>query len=72
MEWQDISTAPKDGTHILLYGTYQWEHYDDNQKRGIVVGWYYSSENEWVLENANPYADYIQPTHWMQLPVKPI
>jgi hypothetical protein len=51
-EWQDISTAPKDGFHILL-----WR--DDIQ----FVG--YHAEAGWCMQGCkliNP-----EPTHWMPL-----
>lgn len=83
--WRDISSAPKDGTHILLSGTYQWDDYIDRQETGIVVGfwekdpWFLEgiddeadrNDTGWVLANANPYTDQMQPTHWMPLPTPP-
>ncbi len=75
MEWQPIETAPKDGTHILAHGTYQWEDYVHNQKSGSVVVAWYDAEGWgvscWVLVNSNPYQDRCQPTHWMPLPPPP-
>lgn len=67
--WRPMALAPLDGTEVLLYGPYQWENYTDNQKFGIVVGMYW--EGNWVLVNANPYVDFIEPTHWKPLPKKP-
>lgn len=83
MTWQPIETAPKDGSPILLYGTYQWEDYKNYQEGGIFVGYLYSSksseyyeeqddvEEYWRLVNANPYIDKAQPSHWMPLPEVP-
>lgn len=75
MQWMPIETAPKDGTHILAHGTYQWEDYATHQKSGIVVvAWYDADgwgDSCWVLVNANPYRDKCQPTHWMPLPPPP-
>lgn len=62
-EWQDISTAPKDGASILAfargdldyYGVAQWA--EANPDLGSVEGWFW------------PFA--IRPTHWMRLPEPP-
>ena len=76
-KWQPIETAPKDGTRILLYGSYQWEDYEDRKESGIIVGyfrlcdWNDDDNGSWVAVNANPYTDYVQPTHWMPLPNHP-
>ena len=80
--WRPIATAPKDGSHILACGTYQWEDYEERQQTGVVVVFWEVDLNEyiddwkrrsggWVLVNANPYTDRCQPTHWMPLPEGP-
>ncbi len=66
MEWQPISTAPKDGTQVLafargdhmpeFYGVAQWAEANPDFPR-TVAGWFW------------PYA--IRPTHWMPLPPAP-
>lgn len=63
-EWQDISTAPKDGTRIItesrgLVGTSRWsERFADAYGDGDTSpGWY--SE---TLDRRH------EPTHWMPLP----
>ena len=71
-EWQDISTAPKDGTPIigLRIGKYlDGSLYPDGEvmmwERGPVSGWAYMGflvrmiDDEWL------------PTHWMPLPPPP-
>lgn len=76
-EWQPIETAPKDGTRVLVYGTYQWEDYLDRQQTGAVTAYYIAADfwdDEdigWVLISTNPYRDRAQPTHWMPLPEPP-
>lgn len=67
-EWQDIATAPKDGTELLLYGVC-W----DRKLRGkyspdINVGWF-STNGEWLTRSL---VEGITPTHWMPLPSPPI
>ena len=62
MEWQQIETAPKDGTEILLacalplvdIGLCYWRN--DN----VMVGW------TWGLGK-----EFRNPTHWMPLPDPP-
>jgi len=71
-EWRDISTAPRDGTTVLLFsnknglgwnitGYGRWEGGDD-----IVSGWvsFGMIEPGGNLGLANP-------THWMPLPAAP-
>lgn len=57
MDWQDISTAPKDGTEILTYRRARLQ--------AVAVwcgdGWYVSDG-----------AKIKDPTHWMPLPSPPV
>ena len=63
--WQDISTAPRDGSHILGHGdgpaimacTYvmRWDEGDWREAFG-------SSDYTW---------NRLQPTHWKSLPAPP-
>ncbi len=64
MNWEPIETAPKDGTHILLY------------IEGIVIegfynngGWQGGSLSEHGCGCCGSPND--DPTHWMPLPDKP-
>jgi hypothetical protein len=79
-EWQDISTAPKDGTPILVFGTrFGWAA---NPSRVCAfykanAWWIYGgssgepskqrSERNVVIQTL----DTIDPTHWMPLPNPP-
>jgi hypothetical protein len=60
-DWQPIETAPKDGTHILIYDAYgecsvvYWFTYDN----GNDCGWTYDG------------GDRFDPSHWMPLPDPP-
>lgn len=62
-EWQPIETAPKDGTGILA-----WDSYDDH----TVVFWS-EKARAWVLNVPGSYcADRTHTfTHWMPLPSSP-
>jgi len=59
-EWQDISTAPKDGTRVVL--AY-------NPAARIGRGWDGSVEGYWRLDRT--WFPLLNPTHWMPLPRKP-
>jgi hypothetical protein len=64
MIWQPISTAPKDGTRILVYGPAKnGDHYMD------VCGWPANWSGKWPVA----YMDYAtgEPTHWTPLPEPP-
>ena len=63
-DWQPIETAPKDGTHVLMYRDLciaeAWWQLD-------VFGKYY----EWGGHGWS-YPEWDQPTHWMPKPAPPI
>lgn len=55
MEWRDISTAPKDGTWLLLWVP--------------SGGWYPGSFNKYSGRwDDGDYFDDLRPTHWMPIP----
>jgi hypothetical protein len=63
--WQDISTAPKDGSELLVFDgqsiqVAKWFVVDDPQSQGSGF-W----ENSW--DGAG-----MSPTHWMPLPPPPV
>lgn len=60
-QWQPISTAPKDGTYILLLeGTTTF--------RGHWGKFYGESQSKWIDDG---YVNAHKPTHWMYLPPLP-
>ena len=60
MEWQPIETAPRDGTHILVF----------NAPFGEV--WQVSRRaDQWVCVDDEVLGDDNQVTHWMPLPEPP-
>ncbi len=73
-EWQDISTAPRDGTHVDLYFP---------GKIGRKTDWWFSrdpiwgGDGEWISEYRECGQDLTaiypntKPTHWMPLPTPP-
>ena len=61
MGWQPISTAPKDGTHILIFDEFgecsvAWWQVDSD---GSIFGW------------TTDGGDRVTATHWMPLPEPP-
>ena len=72
MTWQPMATAPKDGTHILVWFPQSgvWEVFMHRFDQDDTEGWWCVSDNKnepmplrgWV----------IQPTHWMPLPAPPV
>lgn len=69
-EWRDISSAPKDGTDIML-----WCHF--SLKPSIAICRYHESGRAgahgrfvWLDQGGSTIAERI-PTHWMPLPEPP-
>jgi hypothetical protein len=66
-DWQPISTAPKDGSHILVSLV-------RNGVRIVGKGHYaalgYGCRKEWFVDAVNSSSD-ESPTHWMALPEPP-
>jgi hypothetical protein len=64
--WQDISTAPKDGTFILIYPSSCWV---EDVEHDYEVSYWDEDFGRWHF-SALP-DDYTGPTHWMPLPPAP-
>ena len=60
MDWKPIESAPKDGTHLLLY-------YRFASERRISEGRWSQHGNCWVTFD-DPM---VRATHWMPLPPPP-
>lgn len=76
--WQPIETAPKDGTHVMLF----WPNIpagikslkSTSKATGISVGWYEASEHGVGFMSEGDFAVPINQhdcTHWMPLPEPP-
>lgn len=63
MNWQDISTAPKDKTLILVY----WGPFNPDVAYELV----YWDTDCWMDHHAEFGGFYNSPTHWMPLPEPP-
>ena len=76
--WEDISTAPKDGTDVLLWSDiFAGEISGPVPCVGPLIGRYsngvsdYAGEGWWDVEGGDAYASWCLPTHWMPLPPPP-
>lgn len=58
--WQNMETAPMDGTRVLLYRKEYVE--------SMTVGFWHNSYEQWGTAIG---ALYFNPTHWMPLPDSP-
>lgn len=69
-EWQSIETAPKDGTHILIYGVADQSPWEPLV---YVVKWdlWPDGVNGQWLEAAGDGFYTFEATHWMPLPTPP-
>jgi hypothetical protein len=68
--WQDIATAPKDGTDILLYG-HGVLRSGGVYAKGRHVGWsQLARDGSTYWATRDPAVD-CEPTHWMRLPTPP-
>ena len=61
-QWQDISTAPKDWSDMLLHVPDL-----DSDARTVCEGYFDTDAERWV----SPLFGTIQPTHWQPLPPAP-
>jgi hypothetical protein len=75
MDWQPISTAPKDETWIIVTGGQPdpgtW--YGSENVPAMVVAMWEVEGGYWTFDNwdGDWRSDYLDPTHWMQLPKPP-
>ncbi len=76
-QWQDIASAPKDGTHVMVaFGPYnQWTTF--MQRPPTVAHWFGPPDlpglrvGGWYLSVCPLDHDRIHPTHWRPLPAPP-
>ena len=75
--WQDISTAPKDGSTVLLYGQWAGEINGVNTTASIDLGRWSNGTSDfpgtdwWQLITGDAYACWMIASHWMPLPELP-
>ena len=62
-DWHKISTAPKDGRHLLITWESTWDSSPHIEVCAFENGsWYYVYDGDVITS---------EPTHWMPLPHKP-
>jgi hypothetical protein len=75
-QWRDISSAPKDGSDVLLFFPLHGLNHDHNPQV-IICYWRenetYPNVSGWVYQGraSRSYSDVYQPTHWQPLPCAP-
>jgi len=71
-QWLPIETAPKDGTHILLWCPTRFQK--DTKAMPFTGRWLTGrglSGGPWIIVNADMAIQRVAPTHWMPLPPAP-
>jgi len=66
--WRDISTAPKDGTEVLLL----WHDAETGAAPMHRVGSWHSREQAWCDTHRVLHNQQSHPTHWTPLPGAPL
>ena len=66
--WRDISTAPKDGTEVLLL----WHDAETGAAPMHRVGSWHSREQAWCDTHRVLHNQQSPPTHWTPLPGAPL
>lgn len=77
--WYDISSAPRDGTWVILKGGNTNEDFynggNDGKSQRPVIAFWEPSANEWEdgtwcfgYWDGSWYNCYEKPTHWMPIP----
>lgn len=72
--WQDIASAPKDGTRILAIENYQRQGEEGQiyPEDGAVVSWATSRHDAYGgWAGFGLFLESFEPTHWMPLPTPP-
>jgi len=62
-QWKPISTAPKDGSYVILY-------VPDEDSELTIACWIYGDWRSWVWSE-DCWQNVLNPTHWMPLPEPP-
>lgn len=72
-EWQDISTAPKDCSNIVLFGTVtSTDQLTFGDKPGVYTGYWDDIDEAWCMSASTFSGPFVTPTHWQPLPEPPL
>lgn len=69
MRWRKISTAPKDGTVVILFGKWETELHMPDETPEVGAGKF--GGNRWSAAHVCYYGIYCEPTLWMPIPKPP-
>lgn len=75
--WRPIAEAPKDGTPVLLFGTWAGEINGIADDPDIGIGYWtdgrsdYSGTDWWNLTGGDAYSTWMRPVCWRPLPAPP-
>lgn len=76
-EWMPIETAPKDGTEVIIFASWDWDDMEGERcsldPSPRVASWDMAEYRTgfWSVSD-NPYSDKaVRATHWMPLPEPP-
>lgn len=69
--WQPISTAPKDGTHVLLAIRGEKRTVLNWRGKRVVAGYFQAQGHDWMVEGNWAKLNGVKPTHWLPLPSPP-
>jgi Lar family restriction alleviation protein len=70
-EWEPIETAPKDGRHILLFGTQDRMEGLHIQGQFAFSGYWDDIDGSWCSAGSTWVGPFYRPTHWQPLPAPP-
>lgn len=71
-QWHPISTAPRDGTRVLIAGgTFSYEGYGPYFSEQVVIAYWY--RDHWRGEDRQAHDEWYvhEPTKWLPLPAPP-
>ncbi len=66
--WQPIETAPKDGTAIIVCGSYDRE----GREQMLAAPARWRGDLKWMRHKGFGFSSQCHPTHWMPLPPLPM
>lgn len=73
--WQDIGTAPRDGTEVLLFTHHGGDVFCEEPFDAVQIGYWDEGNNKpgtvWHREPGWHQEKIGEPTHWMPLPSPP-
>lgn len=69
--WQGIATAPKDGTHIMIFAQLRPNDFLECDRPQVLSGYWDEIDGAWCSTGSTFHGPFYDPTHWMPLPPPP-